>query len=88
MKIQFFYDDSVDDINETTFNSYLDTDGLPYPDLIIRTSGEHRLSGMMPFQGVYAELAFVDLLFPDFNKQAFNNVIDEFLRRDRRFGGK
>jgi undecaprenyl diphosphate synthase len=79
---------TIDSIDEKLFNSYLDTADLPYPDLIIRTSGEQRLSGMLPFQGVYAELAFVDVMFPDFNKAEFNKVLDEFLLRNRRFGGK
>ncbi len=69
------------------FANYLDTAGIPDPDLIVRTSGEQRLSGMMPFQGTYAELTFVPLLFPDFTKDKVLAVIDEYYQRQRRFGG-
>jgi undecaprenyl diphosphate synthase len=77
---------SPDDISIELLSQSLDTAELPFPDLIIRTSGEKRLSGMMPFQGVYAELAFVDTLFPAFSKKEFNAIIDDFAARHRRFG--
>ena len=57
------------------------------PDLIIRTSGEQRLSGFMPFQSVYAELYFTDVYFPDFDALELRKAVEEFSRRQRRFGG-
>jgi undecaprenyl diphosphate synthase len=77
---------SLKDIDNETFNQYLDTAGLDDPDLIIRTSGEQRLSGMLPWQAVYAELYFPKVYFPDFDKKAFHEAIAEFSRRKRRFG--
>lgn len=65
---------------------FLDTEGLPDPDLIIRTSGEQRLSGFMPWQSVYAELYFPEVLMPDFGVEEFEKAISEFQRRKRRFG--
>ena len=63
-----------------------DTAGQPDPDLIIRTSGEHRLSGILPLQSVYAELVFVPRLLPDMRDEDFREAIREFARRGRRFG--
>jgi undecaprenyl diphosphate synthase len=74
-------------IDEAVFSSHLDTDGIPDPDLIIRTGGEKRLSGYLPWQSVYAELVFTPTLFPDFSPQELTLAIDDFLGRDRRFGG-
>ncbi|MEI6532355.1 MAG: polyprenyl diphosphate synthase [Candidatus Roizmanbacteria bacterium] len=67
---------------------YLDTAVLPFPnaDLIIRTGGENRLSGFLSMQSAYAELMFVDDLYPDFSNEKFKLCIDEFYERDRRFG--
>ncbi len=81
--------DKVDpkDIDETLFSSYLDTSGIPDPDLIIRTGGEFRTSGYLPWQAVYAELYFTSVLFPDFTPQEFEKAITNFSDRDRRFGG-
>lgn len=76
-----------EDITEEKFASYLDTAGIPDPDLIIRTGGEKRLSGYLPWQSVYAELYFTDILFPDFTPEQLDKAIDEFRNRDRRFGG-
>lgn len=73
-------------VTEETFMHLLDTTDTPDPDLIIRTSGEKRLSGFMPFQGVYAELAFVDKFFPDFTPQDFSHTVEEFRTRERRMG--
>jgi undecaprenyl diphosphate synthase len=64
----------------------LDTVDQPDPDLIIRTSGEHRLSGILPLQSVYAELVFVPRLLPDMTEEDFRETIREFARRGRRFG--
>ena len=74
------------EINENDFVNNLDTSGIPEPDLIIRTSGEKRLSGFMPFQGVYAELYFPDVHFPDFDGEELEKAVKEFGNRKRRFG--
>jgi len=75
------------EIDEKYFSEFLDTKNIPDPDMIVRTSGEKRLSGIMPFQGVYAELFFVDKHFPDFNEDDLYNLINNFGKRKRRFGG-
>ncbi len=71
------------------FNKYFDTGDqpYPYPDLIIRTSGEQRLSGFLPWQAVYSELYFEPSHFPDFTPEKFRQAIAEYQRRKRRFGG-
>jgi len=69
------------------FSSYLDTKNIPDPDLIIRTGGEMRTSGFMPFQSDYAELYFTDIYFPDFNAEELKKAVQWFSDRDRRFGG-
>ncbi|MGD9276150.1 MAG: polyprenyl diphosphate synthase [Candidatus Pacearchaeota archaeon] len=74
-------------VNEKQFGEILDTKGVPDPDLIVRTSGEKRLSGFMPWQGVYAELIFLKKHFPDFTKKDIDFAIKEFSKRKRRFGG-
>jgi undecaprenyl diphosphate synthase len=68
------------------FATKLQTDGMPDPDLIIRTSGEHRLSNFLLWQSAYAELAFVDTLWPDFTRAQFIAALDGFAGRERRFG--
>lgn len=75
------------EVTEELFSSMLDTAGTPDPDMIIRTGGEQRLSGYLPWQAVYAELYFTDTLFPDFSVEEFDRAISEYKRRDRRFGG-
>jgi undecaprenyl diphosphate synthase len=67
--------------------SYLDAPDLPDPDLIIRTSGEQRLSNFLLWQAAYSELVFVPLYWPDFDRAALEGAITEFRRRERRFGG-
>lgn len=74
-------------INEELFSSYLDTAGIPDPDLVIRTGGEHRTSGYLPWQAVYSELYFTPTLFPDFSPNELQKALDDFAVRDRRFGG-
>lgn len=74
-------------IDEETFSRYLDSEEIPEVDLIIRTSGEKRTSGFMPYQSVYAELYFSDVYFPDFDSRELRKAIIEFSRRQRRFGG-
>ncbi|CAK0762910.1 ditrans,polycis-undecaprenyl-diphosphate synthase ((2E,6E)-farnesyl-diphosphate specific) [uncultured Gammaproteobacteria bacterium] len=73
-------------INEENFAGVLQTNGLPDPDLIIRTSGEKRLSNFLLWQGAYAELVFLDTLWPDFTRCDLEGAIREFHRRDRRYG--
>ncbi|HHN65123.1 MAG TPA: di-trans,poly-cis-decaprenylcistransferase [Nitrospirae bacterium] len=75
-----------EEVNEQLIDSNLDTSGLPPVDLIIRTSGEMRLSNFLLWQGAYAELYFTETLWPDFTKEEFFYAIQEFQRRERRFG--
>ena len=76
-----------EDINEASVNSFLDTAGIPDPDLLIRTSGELRLSNYLLWQLAYSELYVTDCLWPDFNKEELLEAIRHYSRRDRRFGG-
>lgn len=76
---------NIDDINKKTFYNYLYHD-LPPVDLLIRTSGEYRISNFMPYQITYSEFYFTDVLFPDFNEKEFDNAIESYNKRDRRFG--
>ncbi len=73
-------------VNKENFGQFLDTNGVPDPDLIIRTGGEMRLSGFMPWQTIYSELYFTDILFPDFNQEELEKAVTEFSNRQRRFG--
>lgn len=75
------------DISEATFSLFLDTKGIPDPDLIVRTGGELRLSGYLPWQSTYSELYFTKTYFPDFTPAEFDKALYDFARRDRRFGG-
>lgn len=75
------------DLDEATFAKFLDTADIPDPDLIIRTSGEQRLSGFMSWQQQYAEFYFPKTFFPDFDGQELEKAVAEFGRRKRRFGG-
>lgn len=68
------------------FDGYLATVGIPDPDLIVRTSGENRLSNYFLWQGAYSEFLFVDTLWPDFRKQEFCAALEEYAKRDRRYG--
>jgi undecaprenyl diphosphate synthase len=68
------------------FEKYLDTAGMPDPDLIIRTGGDYRLSGFLMWQAAYSELYFIDTLFPDFTPEKFDVAVEEYQRRQRRFG--
>jgi undecaprenyl diphosphate synthase len=77
----------AENVTAATFASRLDTAGLPQLDVLVRTSGERRLSNFMLWQAAYAELVFVDLLWPDFDKKALESAIADFRRRDRRYGG-
>jgi len=75
-----------EEITEELFTSRLDTAGIPDPDLIIRTSGELRISNFLLWQSAYAEFAFTDVLWPDFGKAEFLEALEEYSRRHRRFG--
>ncbi|MBI4426249.1 MAG: di-trans,poly-cis-decaprenylcistransferase [Candidatus Kerfeldbacteria bacterium] len=77
-----------DSVNAELIASHLYHPEIPNPDLIIRTSGELRLSGLMPWQAEYSELIFVEKLWPDFTARDFDACLAEFARRDRRFGTK
>ncbi len=77
---------AVDDIDETGFDQYMSTQGLPELDLLIRTGGEHRISNFLLWQCAYAELYFADVLWPDFDEEAFYLAVKDFSERQRRFG--
>ena len=76
-----------EDVTEQTVASYLDTAGIPDPDLLIRTSGEIRLSNYLLWQLAYSEIYITDCLWPDFNRDELIKAIEQFNQRDRRFGG-
>lgn len=76
----------LEDIDEEGFSDYLYTKELPDPDMIVRTGGEMRLSGFLPWQAVYSELYFVDKYWPDFDIEEFDKAIVEYENRERRFG--
>jgi len=78
----------IDKIDEEVFSKYLDTKDIPDPDLLIRTSGELRISNFLPWQCAYTELYFTDKLWPDFNIEDLKKAIEQFNNRDRRFGGR
>ena len=77
---------SVDDISEQLVSSYLDTNELPDPDLLVRTSGEQRLSNYLLWQLAYAEMYFVDVFWPDFDEKELVKAIEFYNTRERRFG--
>ena len=77
---------SPDDVDEETLPKYLDTRVLPDPDLVIRTSGEARISNFLLWQSAYAEYEFVNTLWPDFSDEEFQKVVETFDKRKRRFG--
>ncbi|WP_299046368.1 isoprenyl transferase [uncultured Polaribacter sp.] len=77
---------SLEEINENTINNHLYTFNLPEVDLMIRTSGEHRISNFLLWQMAYAELYFTDVLWPDFRREHFCNAIIDYQNRERRFG--
>ena len=77
---------SIDDIDADTFSSYLDTKDIPDPDLLIRTSGEQRLSNYLLWQLAYSEFYFTDVPWPAFDKNELKKAIDAYNKRDRRFG--
>lgn len=78
---------SPGDITEATLDAALDTAGQPDPDLVIRTSGEHRVSNFLLWQAAYAEFVFSEVLWPDFDEAALDAALSDFARCERRFGG-
>lgn len=76
-----------EDIDEKMFETYLDTHGIPDPALMIRTSGELRLSNYLLWQLAYTEFYFTDIPWPDFTKEELSKAIEQYNRRDRRYGG-
>lgn len=76
-----------EDIDEKMFETYLDTHGIPDPDLMIRTSGELRLSNYLLWQLAYTEFYFTDIPWPDFTKEELSKAIEQYNRRERRYGG-
>ena len=78
----------IESIDDKTFSDNLYTGDMPEPDLIIRTSGEKRLSNFMLWQAAYAEFVFQDVLWPDFTRESLLSAIDEYHRRDRRYGAR
>ena len=78
---------TLEEIDEEHFSDCLDTKGIPDPYLLIRTSGEERLSNFLLWQLAYTEFYFTDVLWPDFNKKELQKAIEYYNKRDRRFGG-
>jgi undecaprenyl diphosphate synthase len=77
---------SVDAIEESIINQHLYTQNMPDVDLLIRTSGEHRISNFLLWQIAYAEFYFTDVLWPDFNEEELNKALISYQKRERRFG--
>jgi len=78
---------AIGEITESTFSGYLQTNGLPDPDLLIRTSGEYRLSNFLLWQSSYTELYITDTLWPDFGREDLFVALEDYQKRERRFGG-
>ena len=78
---------SADSLTEAEFENYLDSAGVPDPEIVIRPSGEQRISNFLPWQSAYSEFVFMDVLWPDFSAEDLDRAIEEFNRRNRRFGG-
>ena len=78
--------DKINNLSISDFDNYLVTAGVPDPDLIVRTSGEHRLSNYLLWQGAYSEFYFTETLWPDFRKEQFCQALKSYAKRDRRYG--
>ncbi|MEW9808405.1 isoprenyl transferase [Mesorhizobium sp. ZMM04-5] len=76
-----------DDVTPDVFAGFLDTAGMPDPDLVIRTSGEQRMSNFLPWQSAYSELVFLPCYWPDFTREHFDDALRQYAARERRFGG-
>ena len=79
---------NISDLTEEKFSSYLYTENQPDVDLLIRTGGEKRISNFLLWQSAYAELYFTNVLWPDFSEKTFDEAINEYFNRNRRFGGE
>ncbi len=79
---------NINDINQDLISSYLYTKGIPDPDLLVRTSGEMRTSGFLPWQLVYTEFVFVEKYWPEFDEKDLDEVIEIYEKRNRKYGGK
>ena len=79
--------DVIDNLTEEKFSSYLDNNSVPFPDLIIRTGGERRISNFLLWQSAYSELFFSDKLWPDWQAEDLYEAIRDFNGRERRYGG-
>lgn len=77
---------AAEEINESVFEAHLSTAGMPHPELMIRTSGEHRISNFLLWQLAYAEFYFTDVMWPDFRREDFYRAILSYQQRERRFG--
>jgi undecaprenyl diphosphate synthase len=77
-----------EDYDEESFARHLYAPGMPDPDLVIRTSGEHRISNFLLWQSAYAEYVFTDTLWPDFGPEEFRRALEDYAQRRRRFGGR
>jgi undecaprenyl diphosphate synthase len=78
----------ADDVDEALVAAHLHSPDMPDPDLLIRTSGEHRVSNFLLWQLAYAELAFVDTLWPDFGEDDLRSALEDYAKRRRRYGGR
>ncbi len=78
--------EDVANLDTDGFSRYMVTDGIPDPDLIVRTSGEYRLSNYLLWQGAYSEFYFTETLWPDFRKEEFAKAVESYAKRDRRYG--
>jgi undecaprenyl diphosphate synthase len=78
---------SVDDITEDTISNSIYTAGQPDPDIIVRPSGEYRLSNFLQWQSAYSEFWYSDILWPDFTEENVNQILSDYQKRNRRFGG-
>ena len=85
--LEYYNDTTGFSRSEYEFESYLDSAGVPDPELVIRPSGELRTSNFLPWQSAYSEYVFMDVLWPDFTGEHLDQAIEEFHRRNRRFGG-
>ena len=77
---------AIENMDINGFGKYLVTDGIPDPDLVIRTSGEHRISNYLLWQSAYSEFYFTETLWPDFRKEEFRQALESYAKRDRRYG--
>lgn len=77
---------SIDKIDQTLISNNLQTAGLPDPDIVVRTGGMHRLSNFLPYESVYSELYFIDILWPDITREDIDQIVQNFYTRKRNFG--